>query len=95
MPERVLALNRRDRLHHVCSTDGLRARLREAEVLHLALGDELLHRTGDLLDGHLRVDTVLIEEVDRIDPKPPERRFGRSTAVRISEIISCLAAGGP
>src|SRR5439155_25385179 len=42
-PERILALERRDRLHGVSTADGLHTRLGEAEVLHLARADELLH----------------------------------------------------
>jgi hypothetical protein len=30
-------------------------------VFHLAFPDEVLHRTGDILDRHVRVDAVLVE----------------------------------
>ena len=43
-PQRIFALQRRDRLDRVGAADGLHARLGEAEVLHLALADQLLHR---------------------------------------------------
>src|SRR6266542_4941022 len=72
-PQRVLALERRDRLNRVCTADRLRARLREAEVLDLALADQLLHGARDVLDRHARVDAVLVEEVDHIDPESLER----------------------
>jgi len=35
----------------------------------------LLHRARDVLDRHVRIDTVLVIEVDRVDPKPLERAF--------------------
>ena len=44
-----------------------RTRLGETEVLHLALGDQILHRAGHVLDGHLGIDAMLIEKIDGID----------------------------
>jgi hypothetical protein len=41
-------------------------------VLDLAGLDEVLDRAGDVLDGHLRVDSVLIVEVDGVDPEPAQ-----------------------
>ena len=64
-PQRVLALQRGHRLHRVRAADRLHARLRQAEVLDLALADQLLHRARDVLDRHVRIDAVLVEEVDR------------------------------
>src|SRR5580700_4238793 len=49
-PERVLALKCGDRLNRVCATDRLCSCFRQAEVLNLTLLDELLHRSGDVLD---------------------------------------------
>ena len=63
-PQRVLALDGGDRLHGMRAADRLHAGLGEAEVLDLALGDQLLDRAGDLFDRHVRVDAVLVEEVD-------------------------------
>jgi hypothetical protein len=76
VPERVLALQRRDGLHGVGAADGLCAGLRQAEVLDLALLDQILHRSGDVLDGHFGIDAVLIEEIDDIDPQALERGLG-------------------
>ncbi len=53
-PQRVLALERRDRLDRVRSPDRLRAGFGQAEVLDLALPDQLLHRAGHVLDRHVR-----------------------------------------
>jgi hypothetical protein len=57
----------------VRATDGLHARFGEAEVLDLPLLDQILHRACDVLDRHVRVDPVLIEEVDRVYPEASER----------------------
>ena len=67
---------RRDRLDGVRAADRLHAGLREAEVLDLALADQVLHGAGDVLDRHVRVDAVLIEEVDAVDLEPLERAVG-------------------
>ena len=47
--------------------------LRHAEVLDLAGLDEFLDRTGDILDGHIRVDAVLVIEVDGVHAEPLQR----------------------
>ena len=46
------------------AADGLHAGLRKTEVLDLAFGDQLLDGAGDVLDRHVRVDPVLVEQVD-------------------------------
>jgi hypothetical protein len=56
----------------VGSADGGRAGLGHPEVLHLAGFDEFADRAGDVLDGYLGVDSVLVEQVDRVDPKSPQ-----------------------
>ena len=67
-PERVLGLQRRDRMGRVGAADRLRRRLGEAEVAHLALLDQLGHRADRLLDRHLGIDPVLVVEVDVSTP---------------------------
>ena len=42
-------------------------------MLHHPFPDQVLHRAGDLLDRHVRVDAVLIVEVDRVDAEVLER----------------------
>ena len=74
--QRILALHRGDRLHRVCAADGLDARFRQPEVLDLALGDQVLDRAGDVLDRHVRVDAMLIEQVDAVGSQPLEGRLG-------------------
>ena len=48
------------------AADGLRAGLGQAEVLDLAFPDQVLHRARDVLDRHVRVDAVLVEQVDGV-----------------------------
>src|SRR6266542_747942 len=72
-PERVLALQRGHRLDSMRPADRLDASLRESEVPDLPLRDQLLHRAGDVLDRHVRVDAVLVEQVDRVGAEPLQR----------------------
>src|SRR5512140_3848815 len=51
-------------------------RLGQPEVLHLPFLDQLLDRPGDVLDRYVRVDAVLIIEIDRLDAEPLERALG-------------------
>jgi hypothetical protein len=66
-------LERRDRLDGMGATDRLHSRFGKAEVLHLALLDQLLHRARHIFDGHVGIDAMLIEQVDDIDLEPLER----------------------
>ena len=75
-PQRVFALQRRDRLNRVGAPNRPHAGLRQAEVLDLALLNQVLDRPRDLFDRHVRVDAVLIEQVDGLDPEPLERALG-------------------
>lgn len=52
------------------TADRLHSRLEETEVPELPGLDQLLHRPGDILDRHLGIDAMLIEEVDGLDPEP-------------------------
>jgi len=72
-PERVFALNRGHRLHCMCTTNGFQAGLRQAEVLYFALTNQIFHRPGHLFDGHVWVDTVLVQEVNRLNLEPFQR----------------------
>ena len=67
---------RRDRLDRVRAADRLQPRLGQAEVLDLALPDQFLDRPRHVLDRHVRVDAVLVVQVDRVDLEPLERGLG-------------------
>ena len=55
------------------AADGLHAGLGKAEVLHLAAPDEVLDRASNVLDRHVRIDAMLIEEIDGIGLEALER----------------------
>ena len=77
VPERVLTLHGGDGLHGVSAADRLRAGFRQAEVLDLALSNQFLHRSSYVFDGHLRVNAVLIVEIDDVGLQALERAFDR------------------
>ena len=58
------------------ATDRLRRCFGEAEVPDFTFPDQILHRPGHLFDRHVRVYTVLVVEVDSLDPEPLERALG-------------------
>ncbi len=45
-------------------------------MLDLALGDQVLERAGNLLDRHVGIDAVLVEDVDAIGAQAPEGGLG-------------------
>jgi len=65
-------LDRGDWLHSVCAADGLGSWFGKTEVLYLALLDEVLHCACNFFDWHARIDPVLIEEIDSLDPQSLE-----------------------
>jgi hypothetical protein len=83
-------------VHGVRAPDRLRRGLREPEVAHLALLDELLHRADGLLDRDRLVDAVLVVEVDVVDAEALQRGLaGLAHVVRLAvdaEIAAVLAA---
>ena len=44
-------------------------------MLDLAFPNQVLHRSGHVFDRHVRIDTVLIEQIDGLDPEPLQRAF--------------------
>src|ERR1035437_6760615 len=72
-PQRVFALESSDRLDCVCATDGLHSCFGKAEVLDLAFPNQVLHRSSYVFDRHVRVNPILIEQVDDINLESLER----------------------
>jgi len=72
-PQRVFALEGRDRLDGVRATNRLRSCFRKAEVFYFSFPNQVFHRARDVFDRHVRVDPVLIEQVDCLDLEPLER----------------------
>ena len=54
----------------------LHARFGQTEVLHLALADQVFHRTRNVFDRHVGIDTMLVEQIDAVRPEPFQRRVG-------------------
>jgi hypothetical protein len=52
------------------AADGLGPGFRQAEKTHLASGNQVTHRADGLLDGHLRVNPVLVVKVNHLQPEP-------------------------
>ena len=52
------------------AANALNTGLRQAEVLHLAFGDQILHRSGDIFNWDVGIDTVLVKKVNHIGPQP-------------------------
>jgi len=61
----------------VGSSDRGRRRFGQPDVLDLAFLNQLLQLTNGDLDGHRRVDAVLVVEVDAVDAEPPEATLAR------------------
>ena len=74
-PQRVFALQRGERLDGVRAANRLHACLGKSEVLDLPGLNQFLHRAGHVFDGHVRVDAMLIQQVDAFHPEPLERAF--------------------
>jgi hypothetical protein len=60
----------------VRAADGLHACFGKAEVLDLAFLNQVLHRSRYVFDRHVRVNPMLIEQVDDIHLEPLERALG-------------------
>src|SRR5438105_3377077 len=72
-------------MHRVRAADGGHPGLGEPEVAHLAFLDQALHRTDGFFDRGLRIDAMLIVEIDDLDTEPFEARFAaRSDVVRLA-----------
>jgi hypothetical protein len=76
------------------SADGRCARLGEAEVENFALLDEIADRPGHLLDRYLRIDAVLIEQIDAVGAKALQRAFDGDADVRRAAVHRADAANG-
>jgi hypothetical protein len=74
----------------------LGARFAQAEVSHLSLLHQFRHGADGLFDGDVRIDAVLVEQVDMVDPQPSERTFAgiahvSRTAVDVPSSLSVRA----
>ena len=72
------------------ATDRIDARLGKAEVLDLAFPDQVLYGSCDVFNGHVRVDAVLVEQIDSVDLETFERRF-RGTFYVLSAAVQAAS----
>jgi len=63
-------------MNFVCATYRLHACFREPEALHLALLNQLFHRSRHIFDWHVRVNPVLIEKIDDVGLEALQRGLG-------------------
>src|SRR6202166_4254407 len=92
-PQRIFALECRYRLNRVRATDGLHSCFRQPEVLHFTLADQVLHSSRDIFNGHVRVNAVLVEEIDGVSREALERSFSDFLDVHWPAIQPGLLAG--
>ena len=92
-PQRIFVLKRGDRLHRMRAAERLDARLGHAEMLDLALGDQVLDGARDILDRHVGVDAVLVEQVDGLDAEPLQRAFDRLADALGPAVDAAVCAG--
>src|ERR1700683_312339 len=55
------------------AANGLDACFGKAEMLDLTFVNQILHRSRYFFDGHVRVNSMLIEQIDDLDLEPLER----------------------
>jgi hypothetical protein len=91
-PQRIFALQRGDWLHGMSAADRLHAGLGKAEVPDFPFPNQILHGSRDVFDGHVRIDAMLIEEVDDLDLEPLQRCLRDFPYVRGATIKAGLFA---
>ena len=74
------------------ATNRLHARFGQPEVFDLAFANQVLHRARDVLDRNVRVDAVLIEQIDPIGLESLQRRVGDLPDVRGPAVQTRLLA---
>ena len=93
-PQGVLGLQRGDRVHSVGAADGCGAGLGQADEADLALSDQLGQGADGVLDGRVRVDPVLVVQVDVVGAEPLQGTLDRDADVRRAAIEDAGAATG-
>src|SRR5262249_21761941 len=72
-PQGIFALQGSDRLDRVGAAECRGTSFRQAEVPDLPLLYQVLHGSGNFFDGNVGINAMLIQQVDDIGFKPPER----------------------
>ena len=73
LPKRVFALQRRHRMRRVSTPDRILSRLRKAEIMYLAGSHQLPHRSRNVLNRNLRINAVLVEQVNIFNLQASQR----------------------
>src|SRR5204863_505191 len=73
LPERVFALNGRDRMNRMRPANRFLPCLGQTEEADFSLRHEFRHRTDDFFDRHIGIDAMLVEQIDVIGAKPAQR----------------------
>lgn len=68
---RVFVLHGGDRQRRMRAPQRVQAHLGEAPMADLALAHKALHGARNILDGHVGIDAVLIEQVDAVRAQAP------------------------
>src|SRR5437762_13748601 len=64
-------------MHRMRASDTNGAGFGQTEITHLAGANQLRHRAYGFVDGCLRIDPMLIIEIDAINAEPAQARFAR------------------
>ncbi len=88
-PDRILALQGRDRLHGVSAADCVVARFRHTEIEDFALGDHILNCPRNIFNRNIGVHTVLIKEVNAVRAQSSKRSIHDFTNMVRSAVSSC------
>ena len=93
-PQRVLRLHSRDGVNGMGAADRGRGSLGQPNVSNLALDNQIGQRAYGVLDGCLRIDAVLVVQVDTVCTKPLQRSLDRNANVRRAAVENAGAATG-
>src|SRR5205085_3098087 len=91
---RVLRLQGGDRMDTLRAPDRVGSCLGKPEVADLALGDELRHGADRVLDGRVRINAMLIVEIDVVDAEAPQGALARAPHVVRTPIHTEVCAIG-
>ena len=59
----------------MCPADVLHTGFRQPKIFHFPFLNQIFHCSSNIFDRYVRVNAVLIEQIDVVDPKPLQRRL--------------------
>src|SRR3989442_355192 len=93
-PQGVLGLQRGDRMHNVGAADRAGTGLGQPDVADFPRGDEFGQGADGVLDGRVRIDSVLVVQIDVVGAQPLQGTFDRDADVRRTAVEDAGAAPG-